>query len=60
MNKNNAITTWGKRSKGLAFGPLEGTAAGCAGCGGWAGAFAGDPLAGTRATGGTSACSGIP
>ena len=54
--KTVAITTWGKRSKGLAFGPLGGTAAGCAGCKG----FASGPVSGTWATGGTSACSGIP
>lgn len=39
------------------MGPLEGAGTGCWD---WAGGFAACPLAGARATGGTSACSGIP
>jgi hypothetical protein len=54
------IHTCGKRSSGFAFGPLLGATTGC---GARAGGFAALPLAGpwtTWATGGTSACSGIP
>lgn len=54
------IATCGKRSRGLALGPLEVTGAGCAACGAAAAGFAGCALAGTRDTGGASACSGIP
>ena len=51
------IYTCGKRSNGFAFGPPLG---GAAGCWAWAGGFTATPLAGPWATGGTSACSGIP
>ena len=51
------IHTCGKRSSGFAFGPLLGATTGC---GARAGGFAALPLAGPWATGGTSACSGIP
>jgi len=55
------ITTCGKRSKGLALGPVVVTGAGCAVCGAAAaGGFAGWAPAGVLATSGTSACSGIP
>lgn len=62
INSNILVdfTTWGKRSKGLAFGPPDGTA----GCEAWTGGFTACPLAGARAgagaAGGISACSGIP
>lgn len=51
------ILTCGKRSKGLELGPPEGTARGCVAC---VERFTVCPLAGSWATGGTSACSGIP
>ena len=57
----NVIATCGKRSKGLALGPVEVTGAGCAVCGAAAaGGFAGCAPAGALATSGASACSGIP
>jgi len=56
------MATCGKRSKGLALGPVEVIGAGCAVCGAAAaaGGFAGWAPAGALATRGASACSGIP
>lgn len=52
--------TWGKRSNGFAFGPVEAIGTGWAAVGGWSRGFAAWPLGGDGATGGASACSGIP
>lgn len=58
---NQTIYTCGKRSSGFELGPPAG-AAGCGACTGElsGGGFVACPLVGTRATGGISACSGIP